>query len=343
MVVPPAAPPAPPARFAVDFPVTLERLKEIYAGANIVFEHHRFSFDELFVPDLQAASLAALIPRLAEPGPPPRAGARLIQRHFYWSAACFYRSYYLFLGYLVLERKPMHSWGHVTAYYSRFYFIQALANLFLSNIVHLNLEDALGARIPLADPQDSKFLVYCGMGGVRAVRLRDLHRGGWPGGSHQIWWRLLQEFKHVGDMPRFDGSEFALSDAYYNPASRNEINYSDQYLDAFTELEWFDTNQAQMFAHMNVWSPRQDRDITSIDAFFDGEDPAEVEAGDFYGDDIQILWLGLRLYLEVLRALEIQQPFITAEKLRALNDRFIRDEYPSLTRGLDNAIGGILA
>ena len=55
---------------------------------------------------------------------------------------------------------------------------------------------------------------------------------------------------------------------------------------------------------------------------FRGGDPESVDPGDFYADEGQIVWLGVRVYLEVLRAAGVKQGFITREKLFGLLERF---------------------
>ena len=120
------------------FPVSLARLRDIYSQASFRFEVHRLSFSDVLSggPDEDRSSAVeeVLTDRSTAT---PRPTADLLQRHFYWGAACFYRSFYLMLAYFTLERRPMPSWAHVTAYYSRFYGIKALLNLFFANIVTL--------------------------------------------------------------------------------------------------------------------------------------------------------------------------------------------------------------
>jgi hypothetical protein len=235
------------------------------------------------------------------------------------------------LAYFSLERKPMPSWAHVTAYYSRFYAIKALLNLFFVNIVTLGSE-------AVDDKKRQMILIYLTMDGVKAMSAKKAKSILKVGGSHQIWWALFQQMQHVPDFPDKDGSKFALSDAYFNHASRNTINYSERYLEGFPELEWFDNSEVQMFSHMDMWRPRADRDITDIDSFFADTDPGEAYEGDFYGDDAQIVWHGVRVYLELLSLLKCRQSFITREKLFGLLDRFGKTEYPVLCGGIRKAV-----
>jgi hypothetical protein len=51
---------------------------------------------------------------------------------FYRSTTGFYWALQLFLSYLTLDKHCYRTWADVTAYYSRFYFIQSFLNLGLS-------------------------------------------------------------------------------------------------------------------------------------------------------------------------------------------------------------------
>ncbi|MCI0491112.1 MAG: hypothetical protein L0229_31370 [Blastocatellia bacterium] len=309
-----------------EFPVTVFRLREIYSMVSFQFEFHRFSFKDLFSELLAKGTLSNLAPSLTDPkASPPQPVPDLLQRHFYWSTACFYRAFYLMLAYFDLERKPFSSWAHVTAYYSRFYIIKAILNLFLINIIN------------------DKSLIYMGMNGVRVVEPIERLKKQWGvRGSHQIWWALFEQMGYVSDLAQIDGADFILSDSYFNSGSRNSINYSEQYMEGFKELEWFDISEDQMLSHLAMWRPRQDRDITDIDAFFEGFNPEDCDEGDFYGDEAQIIWLSIRVYLELLKAIGVQQPFVTKEKLFALLQRFTQDEYPTLCAGIRKSIADSL-
>ncbi|HEY4184597.1 MAG TPA: hypothetical protein VGP07_05975 [Polyangia bacterium] len=314
------------------FPVSLARLRDIYSQANFKFEFHRLSFSDVLSGSPDEDAPGAVEQDLTELSTAtPRPTADLLQRHFYWSAACFYRSFYLMLAYFSLERKPMPSWAHVTAYYSRFYAIKALLNLFCANIVTLESK-AKG------DKKRTEVLIYLTMDGVKAMSAKKAKALWKTWGSHQVWWALFKQMQYVSDFPDKDGSHFALSDAYFNHASRNTINYSERYLEGFSELEWFDNSEVQMFSHMDIWRPRPDRDITNIDSFFADTNPEDADEGDFYGDDAQIVWHGVRVYLELLSLLKVRQSFVTREKLFGLLDRFGEQEYPILCGGIREAV-----
>lgn len=318
------------------FPVTVARLRDIYSQATIRFEYHRLSFSDVLSEspdeDTPSAVEEALTERSAAT---PRPTTDLIQRHFYWSAACFYRSFYLMLAYFSLERKPMSSWAHVTAYYSRFYIIKALLNLFFTNIVKLDSKAKGDKKRPM-------ILIYLTMDGVKTMYAKKAESLLKTRGSHQIWWALFDQMKHIPDFPDTDGSQFALSNMYFNHANRNAINYSERYLEGFPELEWFDSSEVQMFNHMDIRRPRADHDITNIDSFFSDIDPEDADEGDFYGDDAQIVWHGVRVYLELLSLLKCRQTFVTREKLFGLLDRFGEKEYPILCGGIRKAVAEYL-
>lgn len=207
------------------FPITLARLREIYSRATLEFELQRRSFGDLLSGSPDDTSPLRIESKLTElEPPPPRPIADLIQRHFYWSSTCFYRSFYLMLAYFSLDRKPMRSWAHVTAYYCRLYSIKAIMNLFFTNIV---------APRVATDKRRSESLIYLTMEGVKALPLKKVYSLWNIRGSHQVWWALFREMQHVPDFPETDESLFALTDSYFNPSTRNTVNYSEQYLEGF--------------------------------------------------------------------------------------------------------------
>ena len=312
-------------RLDLNFPVTVERLREIYSQATINFEYNRYSFSDVLSGEASDTFPPDIDTTLTEPSScPPRPIQELIQRHFYWSATCFYRSFYLFLAYLVLDCKGLRSWAHVTAYYSRFYNIKALLNLFLSGITRIDGKETL---------------IYLTMDGVKSVAKKKVKIFS-SNGSHQIWWDLFDQMQYVVDFPGTDGlADFVLSDAYFNPTTRNKINYAEKYMDGFPELEWFDTSLEQMLSHLNMTiNQRMDRDITDIDAYFANTRDEDVDASDFYCDEAQIIWHSILVYLEIFRSLECSQSLITREKIIACIDRFGPKECPHLCNGLRKAI-----
>ena len=88
-----------------------------------------------------------------------------------------------------------------------------------------------------------------------------------------------------------------------------------------------------MLNHFNCW-PRADQDITDIDRFFEGRDPEDIDEGDFYGDEAQIIWCSLMGYLQMLKALEIKQRLVLTETIAALSELHIGEEYPDLLQGI---------
>ncbi|MFC1611639.1 hypothetical protein ACFL6C_11825 [Myxococcota bacterium] len=119
-----------------------------------------------------------------------------------------------------------------------------------------------------------------------------------------------------------------LSDAYFNPGRRNEVNYSEVFHEGFNELEWSDVTPQAMLSKLQQETPRPDRDITNADSFFAGCDPEWIDEGDFCMDEAVNLWHDLRNYLAVVEALEIKQSLLTCEKLILLVDRFIAPDFP---------------
>jgi hypothetical protein len=94
-----------------------------------------------------------------------------------------------------------------------------------------------------------------------------------------VWWSIYKSLGQLGDYPQFEALEFVLSNGYYNPASRNEVNYSHEYVQAFPELEWFDSATDSMMAQFSCQNRRGDRDITNIDRFFGDRDPEDCDEG----------------------------------------------------------------
>jgi hypothetical protein len=262
----------------------------------------------------------------------------LMQRHFYKSATCFYRSLDLFLAYLALQKKMFRTWAEITGYYSRFYFVQGFLNLLQAN--WFPNEEKL--PVPgLLNPKDKTLFIYNTGAGILCLSEHDLYwalASGPKRGSHQIWWSLYSNLGTLADYPQFESLEFVLSDGYFNPRQRNEVNYSHEYVRGFPELEWFDSATKSMLAQFHCQSRRADRDITNIDRFFGDMDPENCDEGDFYGDEAQMLWCSIDCYLRFLSALEINQDFITADKIDALALAHFGDEFPSIRSGIGLAV-----
>jgi hypothetical protein len=250
------------------------------------------------------------------------------QRMFYRSSVAFYRCFQLLLAFLALERRYFRTWAGVTGYYSRFYFIQALLNLLMSSWLEL----------------DRVAVVYDGER-VKCYRQKDLERLSHrfrKGGSHEIWWSLMESLKRPADYP-VDEMGFVLSRFAFNPQARNNMNYSFEYLfGGFNELEWAESGAKQMMSHF-MPSRRADQDFTDIDRFFVDADPESADVGDFYGDtEVQSLWCSITAYLRILNALGFPQSFIKTETLVALSELHLAHDYERVRAGIVESISSVL-
>jgi hypothetical protein len=246
------------------------------------------------------------------------------QRVFYRSAKSFYRSLQLLLASLHLEANCFVTWSEVTGYYTRFYFVQAFLNLLLSSW-----------------HQQDQWFVYAAHDRLRCVHRNQLGPACQARGSHEIWWRLFEAIK-LPDYP-VDALGFILSKLQYNPAQRNNINYRFDYLGGgFIELDWFDSGAQQMMAHFTPIPSRYDQDFTNMDRFFAGTPAEDADVGDFYGDPVQILWCSVRGYLQLVRALGIQQGLVATETIVALAEVHLHGEFPSILEGIARSAAEIL-
>src|SRR5262249_39351087 len=149
------------------------------------------------------------------------------------------------------------------------YFIQALLNLLLTSWLELD---------KVAVVYDGKRVTCYGQ-----KTLQLLSRRFGKGGSHEIWWSLMECLKRPTDYP-VDEMGFVLSRFAFNPQARNNMNYSFEYLfGGFNELEWAESGAKQMMSHF-MPARRADQDFTDIDRFFVNVDPESADVGDFYGD-----------------------------------------------------------
>lgn len=317
--------PLPSPKVLKDFPTSFARLKTNYRHFSPRFETHRASFNDWLTGlshHLSSPSADSLQTTLTDQrGRPARA---LLQRHFYWSATCFVRAFYLFLGYLVLDRRGMDSWARVTGYYSRFYVAKAMCHLFLAGWVYL--EPKPGSPI-----RKGNYFLYTGTQGVRLIP------AGQTGalqarGSHQQWWQLYDQLRHVAGLPQSVISSLHQFD--FTADERNDLNYSEKWLEGFPELEWFDTTPEQMAAHASFARPRADRDFTSLSKFFAGYDPESADEADYYTDPILSLWHPLLGYLDCLEALSIKQTILTYDRLIALTRRVLGSDYPIVQKAI---------
>src|SRR5262249_18434232 len=154
--------------------------------------------------------------------------------------------------------------------------------------------------------------------GFEAVVLEEQN---WPNtirkGSHERWWYLMETLKVPPDYPG-QHLGFILSRAYYNPDQRNTINYDFSYTwGGFPELDWCDCDLRNMMAHYHP-SSRLDKEITDEARFYENDNPEYADRADFFADKIQVVWLSIFTYLELLKNLGCIWPFITADKIAAL-------------------------
>lgn len=295
-----------------DFPPAFADLKKSYADFEPRWEHNRESFEvmmsEIFEEGNTPADLEALLNG--------DGWNWYRQRLFYRSCTAFYRCLQLFFAYLVLERRCFRSWATVTGYYSRFFFIQAFLNLMLTTF------DA-----------ELRHLFYFDGKRVRCMEKNQLSPTLKKAFSHEAWWQLMEAIKTPSDF-NFEHTGFVLSRLTYSPHQRNRANYGFEYLQGgFIELDWFDSGAKQLLSHFMPY-PRQDRGITDIDRFFEGYNPENVDVGDFYGDEAQMLWCSIKTYLELLTALGFKQDFVLVENIAALAEIHLNNDYPNLMRGI---------
>ena len=318
-----------PPRALPDFPASFDRIHEAYEGFSPEYELNRHSFAEWLSPALATNSpsaLAAVEEALTMPGTlPGRPTEALLQRHFYWSSTCFMRAYYLMLAYLTLERRGIRSWARVTGYYSRFYTAKAMSNLCLATWLHVERQTANSVKRDI-------YLLYTGMNGVRLLPAKQT--GPLKSGSHEQWWNLYRQLRHIPDFPATGSLGLIFEEYDFTAEERNAINYSDKWMEGFPELEWFDATLQQMEAHAAFSSRREDHDFTSIDRYFSGLNPQYVEVSDYYSDPVHWLWHPLLAYLDLLEALPITQRFVTYEKLSALTSRVLGDDFPNIVKGV---------
>ena len=322
-----------PAKAFVDFPASFRRLREAYQGFVPEVEYHRDTRGRWLGALFQQADLRTVESWLtvrndAHGSPVPE----LLQRHFYWSATCFVRSFQLLLAYLVLDRRALSTWAQVTGYYSRFYGAKAIANLFLSSWVHVHVP----ARE--ANKEHSQLLIYFSDAGVRL--LPATATGEFSRGSHERWWRLFDQLRLAPDLPESDALQLAFQRWPFNVERRHELNYSDAWMRGFPELEWFDQTVGQMLSHANGFSPRDDRDFTDLDRFFEGHDPEFVDVADYYTDEVHWLWQPTLAYLELTRLLVPAQTFVTSEKLIVLAERTLGQDFPITLDGMKGVLSG---
>ncbi len=328
--------PPPAERAFADFPPSLARLQEVYAGFVPSFEMRRESLSEYVRNKLSEISPTSNADAIRAPtGHSLSCDVDLLQRHFAWSATCFVRAYSLLLTYVIISRRGLSSWATVTGYYSRFYSAKALANLCLASWVDVDLRASNGGP---SHGKNWKFLVYTGAEHTRLIEGSRLPTSMVPNASHERWWRLLDQLRHIPDLAETDPMTTALQPWPFTSERRNEVNYSDVWMEGFPELEWFDTSVEQMLAHMSFASARQDDDFTDIDRYFVGMDPESADVADYYTDPAVALWQTVIAYLDLVGILVPAQNVVTTDKLIALAERTLGSDSPRTLEGLRLAL-----
>lgn len=308
-----------------DFPPSFEALKCFYADFTPQWESSRDSFEVRIQESLKTIQLEDFVAGLnRDPG------LRWFkQRMFYRSTTAFHRALQLFLGFLTLDGHCYRTWSQVTAYYSRFYFVQAFLNLCGSTCLN----------VPIASKGNAAAVLYFEGKNIRHIRVDKLPKA-FHRGSHELWWSVMEAMK-TPEYP-IEHLSFILSRLVFSPEQRNRINYSFEYLSGgFNELDWFDSGPDQMLNHF-MPRPRMDEDITDIDRFFEGVNPEDADEGNFYGDEAQILWCSLIGYLQFVKSLGFSQGFLKTETILALCDLHIGAEYPNIIQGIAQSVHAVL-
>jgi hypothetical protein len=298
--------------FISGMPAGFEQLLASYEGFRPVKEFHPQSLEERIHEGLTQLGAPALLTELNH------ADGRswLRDRLHYRSTKSFYRSLQLFFAFLTLERRSYRTWAGVTGYYARFFFIQAFLNLL--QVTWLSQD----SMVLLFDGTEFQLLPKK----ILSPTIKSAH-------SHEIWWQLMEALKLPPGYP-VDELNAVLTRLVFSPSRRNTENYDFRYGEGFPELEWFDHEEvSQMMSHFRP-TPRPDRDITSIDAYFAGMDPEWADAADYYTDDALVLWTSIKVYLQLLIALRFPQDFIRTDKIAALTEVHLWSQYPTLVEGI---------
>jgi hypothetical protein len=303
--------------FVDGIPLTFDQVRTYYGSFVAKWQYHGAFPDEHWSRYLQTSTIEALLESLNT----NEGQESYRQGMFYRSSAAFYRSLQLFCAFITLERRHYKTWAEVSAYYSRFFFIQAFLNL-------------------IGISWFKNALVFWDGAQVRRIPAKQLHGPPKGHGSHEIWWQLMESLRRP-EYP-LEHIDFVLSRAYFDPAQRNRVNYQFEYIwGGFNELSWFDSGPHQLMSHFMPIG-RADRDITNIDRFFEGYDPENVDVGDFMGDDAQVLWCSLRLYLSFVNALKIEQHFVRTDTIAALVEVHLKRDAPKIMQGIIRSSDEIL-
>jgi hypothetical protein len=306
-----------------NFPPTFDQLKKAYEGFEPKWEYNRKSFDDLVGKFLAEGKT---IEDCQNELNTPDGLAWFKQRMFYRSTTGFHRALQLFLAYLTLDKHFYRTWAEITAYYSRFYFIQSFLNLVLGTYLNVGKGKAFiffdGTQV-VCTPQKK----------LPSILERK--------GSHDMWWSLMEALKSP-DYP-CEHLDFVLTKLVFNPERRQELNYDYDYSGGgFPELNWFDSGGWKQMSSQFMPRPRPDADITDMGRFFGDSDPEESDVGDFYGDDAQIIWCSLIVYLQLMKALGFEQHFVKTETIVWLSHLHIGKEYPAILQGIAQATSEVL-
>ncbi|MFP7486287.1 hypothetical protein SFC65_19175 [Priestia filamentosa] len=320
------------------FKANYQDLKEDYTGFKPAFENHRQSVENLFFHYLKQFSSEHLNKLMEKQDSEFYEVFR--QRFVYNSAACFYRSFDLFLGLITLKSNKFITWSEVTAYYSRFYIIKAICFLLQRGQIVLNTS----REDPLKHNRDWKtFFLFNDNKNIRVYHqfskgYQSLLKGG--KGSHQIWWSILETLKEIEGLEN-ERLSFLLDQSVTNPKIRNEVNYSLEYLEGFNELEWFDSNMKERFRRMD--DGISDRDFTSKERYFHNIHPEDIDQGDYYTDLRVFIWESILCYLEIAKDLLGKTFLLKVEKISdLLNVHNIQDINPHLANNMKKEIVKIL-
>ncbi|MBZ5623044.1 MAG: hypothetical protein LAQ69_30595 [Acidobacteriia bacterium] len=305
------------------FPMSFDVLRRSYEGFAPRFEGHRGTIED----HLREIMEQARTPEQVEDAlNTPDARGWFRQRVFYRSCTAFYRSFALMGAFLTLERDAFKTWAQVTAYYSRFFFLQAFLNLLQATYVY---------------PGRGYALLYYDGTRLRYKESRTLPPMMRNAGSHEQWWYLMEAVKHPVDYP-IEHMEMIISRLVFNPNKRNTENYSFEYLEGFPELDWFDKGAQQLLSHFHPYA-RTDRDITNLDRYFEGSNPEDCDPGDFYTDDGAVLWTYLAAYLQLVKHLGFTQEFLATPTIAALGELHLGTRMPTVLEGIVRATADILA
>ncbi len=330
---PPATTPCPKCGSAVDttmvypcidgFPMSFDVLRRSYEGFAPYVEGNRGTIED----DLREILKLRRTPeQIEEALNTPDAQRWFRQRVFYRSCTAFYRSISLLCAFLTLERDAFRTWGQVTAYYSRFFFLQAFLNLLQATYVY---------------PEKGYALLYYDGSRLRYKDAKKLPSMMRSAGSHEQWWYLMEAVKHPADYP-IEHMEMIVSRLVFNPSKRNAENYSFEYLEGFPELDRFDKGALQLLNHFRP-NPRTDQDITDLERYFEGQNPEDCDPGDFYTDDGTVLWTYLAAYLQLVKHLGFTQEFLTTSTIAALAELHLGARMPTVFEGIVRATKEILA